>query len=200
MNKNEHYVNNKEFLGHMIEFKEQTQIARTKGKLDPRIPDVLGTIFLKIATHLSYKSNFINYGFREDMVSDGIENCIQYIHNFDPNKSRNPFAYFTQIKYYAFLRRIQKEKKHLYVKYKTLENSQIMDDLQVGQTNDYAAVSTTGFAKLYDNMSDFIGTYEEAIEKKKQTKKNSSPKGKPKRRKTAANNLLRYIGSNDGKE
>tara|TARA_R110002051_G_C8483239_1_gene461993 strand:- start:5 stop:619 length:615 start_codon:yes stop_codon:yes gene_type:complete len=196
----EHYVNNKEFLKHMIEFKELTQIARTTGEPDPRIPDELGTIFVKIATHLSYKSNFINYGFREDMVSDGIENCIQYIHNFDPDKSRNPFAYFTQIIYYAFLRRIQKEKKHLYVKYKSLENSQIMDDLQIGRTNDYSQVSSVGFSKLYDNMSDFIGTYEEAIEKKKQTKKDSSPKSKPKNRKLAANNLLSYIGKGVGEE
>ena len=93
---------------------------------------------MQIAVHLSYKSNFINYGFREDMISDGIENCIQYIHNFDPDKSKNPFAYFTQIIYYAFLRRIQKEKKSLYVKYKSLENSQIMDDLMVNQSTDHS--------------------------------------------------------------
>ena len=189
----EHYVDNKAFLQHMIEFKELTQIARTTGKPDPRIPDAIGEIFVRIATHLSYKSNFINYGFREDMVSDGIENCIQYIHNFDPDKSRNPFAYFTQIIYYAFLRRIQKEKKHLYVKYKSLENSQIMDDLQVGQTNDYAEATSLGVGKLYDNMSEFIGTYEEAMQKKKETKKNSEKK-KKKPRAVAANNLLNYIG------
>lgn len=189
----EHYVDNKAFLQHMIEFKELTQIARTTGKPDPRIPDSIGEIFVRIATHLSYKSNFINYGFREDMVSDGIENCIQYIHNFDPDKSRNPFAYFTQIIYYAFLRRIQKEKKHLYVKYKSLENSQIMDDLQVGRTNDYAEATSLGVGKLYDNMSEFIGTYEEAMQKKKETKKNSEKK-KKKPRAVAANNLLNYIG------
>ena len=126
---------------------------------------------MQIAVHLSYKSNFINYGFREDMISDGIENCIQYIHNFDPDKSKNPFAYFTQIIYYAFLRRIQKEKKSLYVKYKSLENSQIMDDLIVNQSTDHSRVSTTGFAKLYDNMSEFIETFEDSLQKKKDAKK-----------------------------
>ena len=68
-------------------------------------------MFLKIATHLSYKPNFVNYMFREDMICDGIENCLQYIDNFDPEKSKNPFAYFTQIIYYAFLRRIQKREE-----------------------------------------------------------------------------------------
>ena len=60
-------------------------------------------LFLKIANHLSFKPNFVNYMFKEDMISDGIENCVQYVHNFDPEKSQNPFAYFTQIIHYAFL-------------------------------------------------------------------------------------------------
>ncbi len=145
--KNEHYVDNKEFLVHMIKYKEAAVAAEKAGEPKPRIPDEIGKVFMQIAVHLSYKSNFINYGFREDMISDGIENCIQYIHNFDPDKSKNPFAYFTQIIYYAFLRRIQKEKKSLYVKYKSLENSQIMDDLMVTQSADHSRVSTTGFAK-----------------------------------------------------
>ncbi len=96
--KSEHYVNNRELLEALIVYRAQVY---------------LGSCFLKIATHLSYKPNFVNYMFRDDMISDGIENCVQYIHNFDPEKSRNPFAYFTQIIHYAFLRRIQKEKKQL---------------------------------------------------------------------------------------
>ena len=102
----EHYVDNKEFLIHMIEFKDAIKEAELIGNEKPRIPDKIGKVFMQIAVHLSYKSNFINYGFREDMISDGIENCIQYIHNFDPDKSRNPFAYFTQIIYYAKKKRI----------------------------------------------------------------------------------------------
>jgi hypothetical protein len=193
--KSEHYVNNKEFLGHMILFKEATQKARESGKKDPQIPDEIGKIFVNIATHLSYKSNFINYGFREDMVADGIENCIQYIQNFNPDKSKNPFAYFTQIIYYAFLRRIQKEKRQLYVKYKSLENSQIMDDLIVNQSGDHQHISTTGFGKMYDNMREFVGTYEEAIENKKKTKNqnNSAASGK-KRKRSSANTPLKFVG------
>ena len=84
---------------------------------------------MKIANHLAYKSNFVNYTFREEMILDGIENCITYIDNFNPEKSKNPFAYFTQITYYAFLRRIQKEKKQLDTKYKYIQNLDIQSIL-----------------------------------------------------------------------
>ena len=105
--KSEHYVNNKQLLEALIVYRAKVQDAKEKGLDKPRITNYLGECFLKIATHLSYKPNFVNYMFRDDMISDGIENCVQYIHNFDPDKSRNPFAYFTQIIHYAFLRRIQ---------------------------------------------------------------------------------------------
>ena len=121
--KSEHYVNNKELLEALIVYREKVAIAKEKELPNPRITNYLGSCFLKIATHLSYKPNFVNYMFRDDMISDGIENCVQYIHNFDPEKSRNPFAYFTQIIHYAFLRRIQKEKKQLDIKNKIIEKT-----------------------------------------------------------------------------
>lgn len=121
--KNEHYVNNKEFLQAIIEYKKKIKESESKGLPKPRITNYIGDCFLKIATHLSYKPNFVNYMFREDMISDGIENCVQYINNFDPEKSSNPFAYFTQVIHFAFLRRIQKEKKQLEIKNKILEQS-----------------------------------------------------------------------------
>ena len=121
--KSEHYVNNKELLQALIVYREKVADAKEKDLPKPRITNYLGECFLKIATHLSYKPNFVNYMFRDDMISDGIENCVQYIHNFDPEKSRNPFAYFTQIIHYAFLRRIQKEKKQLDIKTKIIERS-----------------------------------------------------------------------------
>jgi len=135
--KSEHYVNNKELLESLIVYRGKVAKAAAiyfekynvnppksgpwEGK--PRIPNYLGECFLKIATHLSYKPNFVNYMFREDMISDGIENCVQYIHNFNPERSQNPFAYFTQIIHYAFLRRIQKEKKQLEIKTKIIERT-----------------------------------------------------------------------------
>ena len=121
--KSEHYVNNKELLAALIDYRAEVAVAKAKDLPKPRISNYLGECFLKIATHLSYKPNFVNYMFRDDMISDGIENCVQYIHNFDPNKSKNPFAYFTQIIHYAFLRRIQKEKKQLEIKTKIIEKT-----------------------------------------------------------------------------
>ncbi len=121
--KSEHYVNNKEFLEALVEFKAACKIAAENEAPRPRISNYIGECFLKIATHLSYKPNFVNYMFREDMICDGIENCVQYIQNFDPAKSSNPFAYFTQIIYYAFLRRISKEKRQLEIKNKIISKS-----------------------------------------------------------------------------
>ena len=188
--KPDHYVDNKEFLQHMIEFKEATTAARDNGESDPRIPDAIGEIFVKIASHLSFKSNFINYAFREDMIADGVENCIQYVHNFDPAKSKNPFAYFTQIIYYAFLRRIQKEKKQLYVRYKSLENSHLDNMTE----DDQAAVSSIGITKLYDNMSEFIESYEESMEKKKEIK-NKQRKTTKKKKASSSNNILQFASN-----
>ena len=121
--RSEHYVNNKEFLAAIIAYKDKIALAEARGEAKPVIPRYIGECFLKIANHLSFKPNFVNYMFKDDMVCDGIENCVQYINNFNPEKSSNPFAYFTQIIHYAFLRRIQKEKKQLEIKSKILERS-----------------------------------------------------------------------------
>lgn len=123
MKKKQHYVNNQEFLAALIKYKDEVAIAEARGLPKPKVNNYIGGCFLKIATHLSYRPNFINYMYKDDMVCDGIENCIQYIDNFDPAKSKNPFAYFTQIVYYAFLRRIAKEKRQLDIKEKILEKS-----------------------------------------------------------------------------
>ena len=125
--KSEHYVNNRELLEALIVYRAQVKEAQENDLPKPRINNYLGSCFLKIATHLSYKPNFVNYMFRDDMISDGIENCVQYIHNFDPEKSRNPFAYFTQIIHYAFLRRIQKEKKQTELKQKLIGEMMMSD-------------------------------------------------------------------------
>ena len=119
--KGAHYVDNKMFLQAMKDWKDQCKEAEEMGEETPRISDYIGECFLKIANGLSYRPNFINYTYRQEMISDGIENCLQYIHNFDPDKSKNPFSYFTQIIYYAFIRRIQKEKKQSHIKNKMIE-------------------------------------------------------------------------------
>jgi len=116
-----HYIDNKQFFEHISVWKKSVVDAENSGDSPPPVTEYIGKCFLDIAEHLSYRPNFINYPYREEMVSDGIENCLMYASNFDPSKSNNPFSYFTQIIYYAFLRRIQKEKKQSYVKYKSLE-------------------------------------------------------------------------------
>ena len=121
--KKQHYVNNQDLLTALITYKRKVGIAKERGLEKPRVSNYIGGCFLKIATHLSYRPNFINYMYKDDMICDGVENCIQYIDNFDPEKSNNPFAYFTQIVYYAFLRRIQKEKRQMDIKEKILEKS-----------------------------------------------------------------------------
>lgn len=120
--KNPHYVNNKDFYDALLVYKNKVKAAKEQNLPAPPITNYLGDCFLKIATHLSYRPNFVNYIFREDMISDGVENCVQYINNFDVNRS-NPFAYFTQIVYFAFLRRISKEKRQMDIKDKMLERS-----------------------------------------------------------------------------
>jgi len=117
-----HYVDNKEFLKAMVEFKEDCKVALDNEEEQPSVSNYIGECFLKIATHLSYRPNFINYTYRDDMISDGIENCLQYVSNFNSEKSSNPFAYFTQIIYYAFIRRIQKEKKQTHIRNKMIES------------------------------------------------------------------------------
>ena len=132
-----HYVDNKKFLVAMTDYRELRIKAEEEGQKRPQVTNYIGECYLKIANHLSYRPNFINYTYRDDMISDGIENCLQYMDNFDPEKSKNPFAYFTQIIYYAFIRRIQKEKKQQQVKQKMIANfgaEQMMDQLEGDDT------------------------------------------------------------------
>ena len=137
--KKPHYVNNKEFLQAMIEWKATVLEAEANDESRPQVTNYIGECFLKIANHLSYRPNFINYTYREEMISDGIENCLQYIDNFDPEKSKNPFAYFTQIIYFAFVRRITREKKQSKIKDKLLKSSNLEDMIMLQEHDDAGA-------------------------------------------------------------
>ena len=150
-----HYVDNKKFLAAIVERKEQIKEAEGVGDPKPQITNYLGECILKISNHLSYRPNFINYTYKEEMISDGIENSLQYIDNFDPEKSKNPFAYFTQIIYYAFIRRIAKEKKQQKIKERILLRSNIQDMIIV-QKHDDASDYQTQYIDFLDkyNFSD----------------------------------------------
>ena len=174
--KKQHYVDNEKFLEVMSEYRNAYLESRENGEEQkPMIPDYAGECFLKIAERLSHRPNFINYAFREEMVSDGIENCVMYASNFNPEKSSNPFAYFTQITYYAFLRRIEKEKKQLYIKYKTMDEYSTLEensDME-GMGSDAGAVSSGASPLSADKRAsiyDFIHTFEEKKRQKKRVK------------------------------
>ena len=147
--RSEHYVNNKEFLNALENYFAEIERAKLEGKPKPVIPRYIGECFLKIANHLSYKPNFVNYMFKDDMICDGIENCVRYIHNFSPDKSKNPFAYFTQIIYYAFLRRISQEKKQLEIKNKILEKTNFDE---VFDSNEADASNYSEYNQIKDNI------------------------------------------------
>lgn len=124
---NTHYINNADFLAALIEHRKLVDAARAVNKEPPPVSNYIGDCFIKIARHLSYKSNFINYSYRDEMISDAIENCLAVVNNFDQTKSKNPFAYFTQITFFAFVRRIQKEKKQMATKYRYIDQLDISE-------------------------------------------------------------------------
>jgi len=184
----EHYVSNKDFLAAMIEYKKLCKLAKKENRTKPPVTDYIGECFLKIANHLSYRPNFINYTFRDDMISDGIENCLMYLDNFDPVKSKNPFAYFTQIIYYAFVRRIQKEKKQVIIKHKMLTDSNFDDlTLQPGEDKEFSNQFTEFLRKNIPIEEtpkiERLSTYKEIKEEKK----------KQKRRKNKIKSSLEYF-------
>lgn len=166
-----HYVNNVEFYEAIKEYQIKVQEAKEAGQERPRVTNYLGECILKIATHLSYKPNFINYSYREDMILDGVENCLQYFTNFDPTKSKNPFAYFTQIIYYAFLRRIAKEKKQTFIKNKII--MEMPYDAFELQAHDEDGSYANAYLDFLQNNSDFEDPYA-----KKKAKKLAAAKAK----------------------
>jgi hypothetical protein len=165
------YINNADFLAAIKLYKQSVIEAEAAGLPKPQIPKYLGECILKIATHLSYKPNFINYTYKDDMILDGIENCINYFDNFDPNKSSNPFAYFTQIIFYAFLRRISKEKKHSYIKNKLIQDMPFdAFELQEQDEDGHFHNAYVDFMQSNNNFDDsFIQKKKVKSKKKQQT-------------------------------
>ena len=168
---NSHYVDNKEFLAEMIKWKKRYNAAEESGRKKPPISDYIAESFLKIAEHLSYRPNFMNYPYREEMVGDGVENCLMYAHNFDPNKSKNPFSYFTQIIYFAFLRRIEKEKKQSYIKYKIMEDNADEKFHRWFKENYFAKDSSASFREIFSLSENDVTKFEDVKIKKKKKKK-----------------------------
>lgn len=156
------YVNNKDLLEALIKYKNECKDAEDSGDDLPRIPEYIGKCIYQIATRLATKPNFSGYSYKEEMISDGIENCLLYINNFDPEKSSNPFAYFTQIIWYAFLRRIQKEKKQMYIRFASSKEMLALDQTFAGGKEIQMHLNTSA-----DYIDSFIEDYESKLKKKK---------------------------------
>jgi hypothetical protein len=169
---NKHYVKNADFLKALIEFKAAVNNAKDTNLERPVVPRYIGECFMKIAEHLSYRPNFINYTFKADMISDGIENCLMYMDNFNPDKSDNPFAYFTQIIYYAFLRRIIKEKKQIDLKIRYLENMDLEQELELPDGEEGTMFKNTYIEYLRGNLTN-LDTKEIQEKRNKKSKKKS---------------------------
>jgi DNA-directed RNA polymerase specialized sigma24 family protein len=160
-----HYVNNPDFLAALVKHRIAVADALESGDDRPQVSNYIGECILKIANHLSYKANFINYSYRDEMIADGIENCLRYIDNFDPAKSSNPFAYFTQIIYFAFLRRIAREKKQSVIKGKMIRDMSFESFELQDQDDD------GHFTNSYIDFMQSNGTFDDFIERKKEKKK-----------------------------
>lgn len=165
-----HYVNNAEMLEAIKLYRTESLLARSEGREDPRIPEYIGECILKIATRLSRKFNFVNYSYRDDMILDGIENCMHCINSFNPEKSSNPFSYFTQVIYFAFLRRIAKEKKQSYIRGRLIQEM-ALESFDIQDHDDDADFKNAyiSFIQSHQNFDDsFIKKKEKVKVKKKQ--------------------------------
>jgi hypothetical protein len=169
-----HYIDNKRFLQALTEHRTNVQRAKAEGLEKPQVSDYIGDCFIKIANHLAFKNNFINYSFREDMILDAIENCLIYMDNFDPQKSSNPFAYFTQITYYAFVRRIQKEKRHMQTKYRYIESLDLSEILEHQDLDD--TQYSNAFVSYLKKQVDIAHKELEEAKVESETKKTRKPK------------------------
>lgn len=172
MKEKNNYINSEEFSHAFVEYKKEIVRCLSEGLPKPQIPNYICECFIKIATNLARSGLYSSYTWKDEMISDAIENQLQYCHNFDPSKSENAFGYFTQICVYAFWRRIAKEKKQLYLKYKMAEKYDMIDSEELKDLD----IDPSEFG-LYENNYEFIEQYEQSMNKKKDKVSSKKPKG-----------------------
>lgn len=165
------YVNNKDILLHLEPWLEERKIAIAEGRETPRIPRFVGEAIMMIATNLARKPNFSGYSFREEMIGDGVENCIKYLHNFNPEKSRNPFSYITLIVYNAYIRRIEHEQKHSYIKHKMMFQSPVYNMIGDFDASDSDTLNAVMESIANDKSNDIISRFEDKLAEKKEKKR-----------------------------
>jgi len=188
-----HYVNNADFSQAVVDYVKLARAAKETDKPKPVVTDYIARCFLKISEGLSHKANFVRYTYREEMVMDAVENCLKAIENYNIDKATrtgkpNAFAYFTQIAWYAFLRRIEKEKKQQDIKLKYLSESGL--ELVVAEEidNDQASRQTQAFVDELRERIDLVKDHDKDI-------KDYSKKVKKKRARNADSDLSEFMQS-----
>lgn len=161
MAKVKNYINNKTLYGAMIHYRNELKEAEQQEKDKPIVPRYIGESIFLICNNLAKKPNFSGYTYKQDMISDGIMDCVSAVDNFDPDRTNNPFAYFTQIAWNAFLRRIQKEKKQTYIKHKNFENSYLMSDIM----EEYGSMQL----KSNESTTEIVRSFEDKLTKTKKS-------------------------------
>ena len=187
-----HYVNNKEFTQAVVDYAKEAQEAKAAGKPAPMVTDYLADCLLKMNEGLSHKSNFVRYTYREEMVMDGVENCLKALANFDGTATTrggnpNAFGYFTQISWFAFLRRIAKEKKQQDVKMKFIAESNLDEFMADAADDPEVAKIVQSFVDDLRRRIDEVKEKDNKVKEYKKTKKLSN------RRKSRDSDLMEFI-------
>lgn len=169
------YLDNKQFLKELTNYREKYIEAQkdSEKEVKIRIPDSIGIAMMDIATNLAKKPNFSGYDFKDEMIHDAVVNCLEYAHKFDPEKSDNPFSYFTQVTFYAFLRRIDKEKKKLYTQLKAQES--LFMEIEADPNYKGNTQISESEKMFHEGMQDFIQKFEEKNFPIKSKKKPNNP-------------------------
>jgi len=170
------YVDNQQLYNALVEYKKKCKESENAGRKKPKLPDYIGDCILKIASRLSYRPNFANYPYRDEMVSDGVLNCITYIDNFDPKLSTSPFGYLTQICWFSFVRVINKEKKEKFTQFKFAEQ-QNNKDFQNWFNEVYAGVDV-GRKDFFGLTDSDMERFEDMVQPKKPRKKKKTKSSK----------------------
>lgn len=167
--KKKNYIDNQKFYEHIKEYIYEVRRCREKGVDKPRVPEYIGHCLLLIGQNLVNHRWFRNYDFTEDMVMEGVLNCLEYLDNFDPDKYNNPHAYFTMVIWRAFQRKKDKEKKYLYTKFKAIEKINVFgsDMNELNEVEEIIQADAT-----VDYMNEFIKKFETSLEEKKRKKEN----------------------------
>jgi hypothetical protein len=171
--KSVHYINNRDFWDAFVAHRANEELCKEAGLPPPQLPRYIGEAFMQICNKLGFKFNFINYSYRDEMIGDAIENCVAAAHNFDPNKSTNPFSYFTMVAWNAFIRRIGREKKQAYIKYKNINNGLLNDLLVELQNGDDSHRNRHNTQVFNDSMSKVVESFESKLKLTKNKKKSN---------------------------